>query len=345
MITLIGTPQSKDTFFYNFDIILQGSNVESQSSNLLAFTCCATRYGSVFIAYEDVSNDHTVLREIDLNTQSVINEFTINHLIGERAGKHCLHSLPNKNLLTVNRSTHDVVIINHTTGALITTLSLNINPFDGWVNNAGTVLSYVSGNLLKRWDIPGDAALSDIKNFGFPIIWPIWESDDTVTVFTGTYNNVAADFLRVNLSGTLIKTYTGYTNGVRGYAISIANNKFYAYVSEDSNPVSMRMVEFNYTSGAYLTKIWLNSISSTFPYIDVASGFIGIYENSISSVTINCSTMNVTITGTSFPTTPTIKVLQGGVTFTDYTVVSHNATTIVLHFNSFSNATYGFAVL
>jgi hypothetical protein len=46
---------------------------------------------------------------------------------------------------------------------------------------------YVDGNALKLYDLEEDAVVRTVKDFGFPISWPVWLSDGTVLVYTGVF--------------------------------------------------------------------------------------------------------------------------------------------------------------
>jgi hypothetical protein len=243
-----------------------------------------------------------------------------------------------------------MISISPTDASVTHTYGLNISYFDAGMKLDGTKLAYVDGNILKQWDLTNDTALADIKDFGFPIIFPLWLSNDTFIIYTGVFNNFSSsDFQQIDSAGSLLNTYTNYHDfsggGVRGVAASIGNDKLYIYGSDDFGSGDIFAIqEFVLSSGVAGSFTQLGPVGVSFPYFDITTGFAYIYESAISSMSINCSTSNITVNGTLFPSVPVVQVLFNGVTYTDFSVVSHSSTQIVIHINNFQNGQYGVAV-
>lgn len=348
MTNLIITPQSKDTFFYDTTIALQGTVVEPQSSALQAISCCPTRDGSVWILFDNKSPaGGSFIKKYNAQTRAFVAQKELTAFIyGDIAGAHCIIERNNGHLITVKRSTHDVVELNPVSGAITTTFSLNIDPFDGWLSPDGNTLAYVDGNILKAWDLVGDMALPDIKDFGFPIHWPYWLPDDTIVVYKGIYDTENEDFLRIDLAGVLVNTYTGldpFGVVVRGYAASIAENRIWIHsriTSGDFFPISFGISPVQLDDEIALDYIVLGSIETTFPYRNVSEGVCTPFVAGITSLSLNCALGRLTINGADFPTDPIISLQFNGLDI-PFTIVSNTSTTIVLQLTSPTTGTYG----
>ena len=229
-------PQSKVTYFFDVDGKLV-SQTPAPTDKASTFTFL--RNGNILIAIDDVASGFTKLQEFKIDGSLAATLTTI-MLMGQgpTGAYHSLLELPCKMVLTVDRTTHNLTEYDVTINQISRTMGLNIDPFDGAINQIGNRLVYVSGNNLKVWDVASDEAMADIKNFGFPIIWPFWLSDCSIIVFTGTYLD-NGDFRIVMTDGTDVKTITydssRFPNGLLGYAINLALDALWIVGLDSSN--------------------------------------------------------------------------------------------------------------
>lgn len=350
-------PKSKNVYIHDANLTLKGQVNEFQTNQHLGLTLCPTADGNFWVAYEDINtNAQTVFKKIDPNTFTIITQFVASFVAGDRGGKHCLHELPDGNLLTSRRTDHAIVKISKTNGAILATYSLSPNPSDFFLNPDGDKICYVVGNVLKQWNLTGDSALADIKDFGFPIIWPIWLTDNTFIVWkNGNFAYANTDFLRIDSSGTLLQTYTGYTfnpggiiqAGARAITASVTKNRLWIHGSADFGITSygqmgdcFSVVVFQLDNGTLLEQIPLGPYGATFPVSDVTDAIRHLPEPAITRIDEDCSLGNLTITGTNLPVPFSATITLNSVV-TAYTVVSNTTTQAVVHITNFAAGDYG----
>lgn len=183
--------------------------------------------GVVYIAMDDTPNNTTIIYRVDPSTidpntneatieqvvSSVVDENGSPITIGELSGYHALFVLSCDRLLTVDRTTHDVVIIclpphDDLTGTaqVETRLSLNIDPFDAQLVDGGDSILYIDTGTAKIWNIANDALAKTIGAVGG--IWPVVLSNNEFFVYTGAFRSGAGDVLRYSRTGQLLHRAT-----------------------------------------------------------------------------------------------------------------------------------------
>lgn len=237
-------PQSKHVYFFDKDAkFVSQTPAPTDKSSTFIFL----RNGNVLVAIDDVASGFTKLQEFDISGALLATQ-TTTILMGQGSGfaSHSLLELPCKMLLTVNRNTGDITEYDVSINGISRILGLNIDPFDGAINQVGNRLVYVDGNWLKVWDTASDEAMAGIKDFGFPIIWPTWLSDCSVIVFTGTYLS-NGDFRIVTTDGIDVDTITydssRFPNGLLGYAINLALDALWIVGLDSLNRPGTLMIE------------------------------------------------------------------------------------------------------
>jgi hypothetical protein len=297
--------------------------------------------------YQDTSTNHTIFKKWNLNSNALITTLTSTQLYGELDGRHSLASLPNGNLLTVNRSTHDMVELSEVDLSVVRTYGLNINPLDGWINFAGDAFCYMDGTVLQQWDLTNDAPAAGIKDFGVPVIMPIWTSNNAFIVYTGDFNSGGTgNVIRIDSGGTVLNTYTGATfsssSGVRGIACSVLRNLVYIMAMQGTEAA---VAIFTMNEGVYAgTFAVTGPLDVTYPGRDTAAAFCGIYEPTITAFTFDCSTREATITGAAFPANPQIIMKFNGSDFTDFAITTVTPTQILLQITNFQSGVYAVSV-
>lgn len=216
-------PQSKHVYFFDKDgLFINQTPAPTDKSSTFTFL----RNGNILIAIDDIASGFTKLQEFKLDGSLVATQTTL-VLMGPGPGfaSHSLLELPCKMLLTQDRATGNVIEYDVTINNFSRILGLNINPLDGALNQKGNRLVYADGDILKVWDVASDEAMANIRDFGFPVIWPFWLPNCSVIVFTGTYLS-NGDFRIVTTDGTDVQTITydssRFPNGLLGYAVNLS---------------------------------------------------------------------------------------------------------------------------
>jgi hypothetical protein len=335
-------PESSIILYYNSNDVLYAITDAVVSESTV--TLCPALDGSVWVLYWDNLTTPTVskLRNINPDDGSINSTITTAVVVGSKSAYKCLAELPDGNILINKHSDGTLLAINKTTGAIAHTYSLTSTPLDCTPNVDVTVLYYTGGNILKAWDLTNDIALPDVKDFGFPVVWPQFLTDNTILVFTGTYLQ-DGDILRVTTTGNIIQTYTydhsTFSEGLYNITGSVRDNKL--WLAGDWDQVGNEIPAFliaNLTTGVFGDVIPLQELDSD---NDDGAGFITnlAIEPAISDLVVNCSNKNITITGTNFPDSPVITLTLNGSPIA-FTIVFATTEQIVVNVPTFVNGNY-----
>lgn len=245
-------PQSKSLYILNKAAKIIGQTLPPATEKAITF--CPTRKGTFYVAIDDTASGFTRIEEYDTKGALVSSKvLTVKIGQGPVSAAHSLRELPCNFLLSVVRSTHQV--IEYDLGANITSrlLDLTIDPFDFDVNSEGNKIVYANGNILSAYDVVGDQTLTDIKDFGFPIFCPTWLKDCSVIISSAPYLG-NGDFRRVDLDGndagpgTYTYDTTVFPGGLLGYAASVSRDRLWIVGLMTNNVVGT--IILNLTDGS-----------------------------------------------------------------------------------------------
>ena len=294
-------PSPSDTVIYDGSLDSVGSYIAQGGRT--GTTIAPSVTGDVWVCDDNNVAPGSVLAEAAVSSTSgtpplaigdVIRTVTVPTLLAELYGRHALFDIGCCKLLSVNRDTHEVVEItveavdplDYTiqTGAVTKTYGLVIDPLDAAINSNATRLMYVDGNTLKLWDLEDDQFVRVIKDFGFPIAWPLWV-EGFVYVFTGAWGT-NADLLKIEVeTGNLIFTYTYdpalFPLGLYGNAVALGGDGCLPdsgklYIAGGVTGTQSGILGINLLDGAVDAIVAVD-----FPYVTTpfnASGFIAVGE-------------------------------------------------------------------